>query len=54
MLYRAGILSGNDGYGTFKPDSELKRCEAAAMFARLAGFSERSTQEPELKKPLYT
>jgi S1-C subfamily serine protease len=33
-LYRAGILTGSDGYGTFRPDDAVTRAEAAAMVAR--------------------
>lgn len=35
-LYRAGIISGNDDYGTFRPSSEIKRSEAAVIVTRLA------------------
>lgn len=35
-LYRAGILSGADGYGSFLPQRHLTRAEAAAALARLA------------------
>lgn len=35
-LYRAGILSGADGYGSFMPQRHLTRAEAAAALARLA------------------
>ena len=34
-LYRAGILSGSDGYGSFDGGRELTRAEAAAALARL-------------------
>ena len=34
-LYRAGVLTGNDGYGTFDPMSEIKRSEVAAILIRL-------------------
>lgn len=34
-FYRAGILNGIDGYGTFNPNGILKRVEAAAMLARI-------------------
>ena len=36
MLYRAGILTGNDAAGTFAPDSEIRRSEVAAIVARMA------------------
>lgn len=35
-LYRAGILTGNDAYGTFSPDTTIKRCEVAAIVSRMA------------------
>ena len=35
-LYRAGVLTGNDIYGTFAPDSEIKRSEVAAVISRMA------------------
>ncbi len=44
LLYRAGILSGNDDYGTFSPNSCMTRAEAAAICVRLAVPSERSSK----------
>lgn len=35
-LYNAGILTGGDEYGTFSPDSNIKRCEVAAIVTRVA------------------
>ncbi len=35
-LYRAGVLTGNDGYGTFSPDNNIKRSEVAAIVTRMA------------------
>ncbi len=35
LLYRAGIVIGNDGEGTFAPYSDVKRSEAAAMLTRV-------------------
>ena len=35
-LYRAGIVTGKDIYGTFEPDENIKRSEAAAIMTRLA------------------
>ncbi len=40
-LYNAGILSGSDEYGTFYPDSNIKRSEVAAIVARIALKSSR-------------
>ncbi len=33
-LYEAGVITGNDEYGTFYPYSSILRCEVAAMVAR--------------------
>ena len=35
-LYNAGVLTGNDAYGTFTPDSYITRGAAAALVSRLA------------------
>ena len=43
-LYRAGILTGNDGYGTFAPDSKLLRSEISAMAVRIA-LSDKRVQK---------
>lgn len=43
-LYRAGILAGSDRYGTFSPDSNIMRSEAAAILSR--------TVEPSLRKQI--
>lgn len=34
-LYNAGVLTGNDTYGTFSPDSPITRAELAAILCRL-------------------
>ncbi len=36
MLYKAGIVMGSDAYGTFNPDADIKRSEAAAIINRVA------------------
>lgn len=41
MLYRAGILTGSDEYGTFNPYAYITRAEAAAIITRIALPSER-------------
>lgn len=41
LLYRAGVLTGSDSYGTFEPDSPITRAQAAAIITRLAVSSER-------------
>ena len=35
-LYRAGVISGSDRYGTFFPDSNITRAEICAIMVRLA------------------
>lgn len=40
-LYRQGILTGNDEYGTFKPDSGISRAETAAILNRVMDTSKR-------------
>lgn len=40
-LYRAGILTGNDAYGTFTPNANIARREAAAILSRMADTSLR-------------
>lgn len=35
-LYNAGILTGNDSYGTFTPNNDIKRSEVAAIISRIA------------------
>lgn len=42
-LYRAGVLTGNDEFGTFKPDSTITRAEVAAIITRMADKSQRKT-----------
>lgn len=42
-LYRAGVLTGIDAYGTFRGAGTLNRGQAAAILARLADPSQRQT-----------
>ena len=44
MLYRAGVLTGNDRYGTFAPETTIDRASVAALVSRMA--------LPELRKEL--
>ena len=44
-LYKAGVLTGSDEYGTFYPNREITRYEAAAIIARVAIESERKPAE---------
>ena len=36
MMYRAGILTGNDSIGTFTPDTPIQRSAVAAIVTRMA------------------
>ncbi|MDP3386510.1 MAG: S-layer homology domain-containing protein [Eubacteriales bacterium] len=42
-LYRAGILTGGDTAGTFYPDRNISRAEAAAIISRVAVASMRAS-----------
>ena len=42
-LYCAGVLTGNDEYGTFSPANNIKRSEVAAIVTRMADASLRKT-----------
>ena len=46
-LYKAGILTGNDAYGTFDPAAALKRSEISAMAVRIADPSKRIKKDFE-------
>ena len=35
LLYRAGILTGNDSAGTFTPNAAITRCEVATIITRM-------------------
>ncbi len=48
-LYRAGILTGSDDLGTFRPSSNIMRSEVATIVVRMADASQRKTIT--LKKP---
>lgn len=41
-LYNAGIISGSDEYGTFKPSSNIKRSEVSVIAINMADQSRRS------------
>ena len=43
-LYKAGVVMGNDEYGTYKPDSPVTRAEAAAIIGRIALPENRLTK----------
>ena len=40
-LYRAGILTGSDAYGTFNPDTNITRAEVAAIVSRMIDPTQR-------------
>lgn len=44
-LYTAGVLTGNDLYGTFYPDNNIIRAEAAAILARVALPTQRQAMQ---------
>ncbi|MBQ7565887.1 MAG: S-layer homology domain-containing protein [Oscillospiraceae bacterium] len=41
-LYGAGVLNGNDEYGTFEPDDRILRSEGAAIVTRMVNTTLRS------------
>ncbi len=51
-LYNAGILTGNDKYGTFAPNTQIKRSAVAAIVNRMADVSQRQTFTLQ-EKPNY-
>ena len=54
-LYRAGVLTGTDDQGTFDPNSNIRRCEVAAILIRMMDESARKelTLEPAMKKVVF-
>ena len=51
LLYRAGILSGSDSYGTFSPEAVVTRAEACAIMVRLADPLARVRAVPPARIP---
>ena len=49
LLYNAGILTGSDKYGTFKPDDTIIRAEAAAIINRVVDPSKRKEVEVNIE-----
>ena len=47
-LYCAGVLTGYDEYGTFRPNEPVRRCEVAAIVARLIDPARRRTVSSRL------
>ena len=54
-LYNAGVVMGNDDYGSFNPDSSVKRSECAAIIGRVAKPENRIKKEllPFTSKDAY-
>ncbi len=50
LFYRAGILNGMDAYGTFSPDSHIRRSDVAAILMRLMDASYRVSAPAQLGK----
>ncbi len=46
-LYNAGVLTGNDEYGTFTPDANIQRCAVATIVTRMADESKRVSLDLE-------
>jgi len=44
LLYNAGVIMGNDEFGTFKPNNNIIRAEAAAIIGRVALPENRLTK----------
>lgn len=50
-LYRAGIVNGSDDAGTFRPESNIKRSEVAAIVVRMMRPEKRVGAPANLKAP---
>ena len=53
-LYRAGILTGSDQFGTFLPSSQIKRSEAAAILIRMAVPEQRKSLALSTEVTVYS
>lgn len=51
LFYRSGVLTGNDAYGTFAPDSSVTRAEVAAIIVRIVNPEQRVSFDL-MKKPV--
>ncbi len=49
QLYRAGILGGNDAYGTYNPQQTVSRAETATILQRILDPKVRESKSPQLK-----
>ena len=54
MLYKAGILTGSDEFGTFHPNNNISRAEVATIVVRMADRSMRVKFAPKEKPVLPT
>ncbi len=54
QLYRAGVLTGSDEVGSAKPDSTIKRSEAAAILLRMAVPEQRQSLTLEAELTIYS
>lgn len=54
MFYRAGVLAGNDKYGTFTPDSSITRGAIAAILIRIINPDSRLTTALDIKADTMT
>lgn len=50
LMYRAGILAGNDAKGTFSPSANIRRAEVAAILIRMMDSATRVNAPAELGK----
>ena len=53
MLYRAGILTGGDNFGTFQPNTSIKRSEIATILARIISPELREARTFKKLEKLY-
>lgn len=53
-LYNAGIIAGNDKYGTFKPNSFIRRCEVAVIITRITDVAVRKSFKLEKSAKVVT
>lgn len=53
-MYESGVLTGSDEYGTFYPDTDVLRCEAAAMVSRVVNTDLRVNFKLNENKPYKT
>lgn len=54
QLYRFGILTGSDAYGTFHPDQSITRAEAAAILNRPLNPAKRKTFTLQQPSPMQS